>query len=88
MTSCFVHKVIMDLESIYHLYINPIHRIGSMHKRSISIRARPSEVYTLVFHLASETKYYVSVTPGWHDSYLTCIQIECSFAMITISQER
>ena len=31
-TSCFVYKVKRDLESIYHLCINPIHRIGLIHK--------------------------------------------------------
>ena len=31
-TSCFVYKVIRDLESIDHLCINPIHRIGLIHK--------------------------------------------------------
>ena len=32
-TSCFVFKVIRDLESIdHHLCINPIHRIGLIHK--------------------------------------------------------
>ena len=30
--SCFVFKVIRDLESIDHLCINPIHRIGLIHK--------------------------------------------------------
>ena len=30
-TSCFVYKVIMDLESIDHVYINPIRRIGLIH---------------------------------------------------------
>ena len=30
-TSCFVYKVIRDLESIDHLCINPIHRIGLIH---------------------------------------------------------
>ena len=28
----FVYKVIRDLESIDHLCINPIHRIGLLHK--------------------------------------------------------
>ena len=28
----FVYKVIRDLLSIYHLCINPIHRIGLIHK--------------------------------------------------------
>ena len=28
----FVYQVIRDLESIYHLCINPIHRIGLIHK--------------------------------------------------------
>ena len=31
-TSCFVFKVIRDLKSIDHLCINPIHRIGLIHK--------------------------------------------------------
>ena len=31
-TSCFVYKVIRDLESIDHLCINPFHRIGLIHK--------------------------------------------------------
>ena len=30
--SCFVYKVIWDLESIDHLCINPIPRIGLMHR--------------------------------------------------------
>ena len=34
-TSCFVNKVIRDLESLDHLCINPIRRIGLIHKRSI-----------------------------------------------------
>ena len=35
MTLCFVYKFIRDLESIDHLCINPIHRIGLIHKLSI-----------------------------------------------------
>ena len=35
MTSCFVNKAIRDLESIDHLCINPIQRIGLIHKLSI-----------------------------------------------------
>ena len=31
-TSCFVYTVIRDLESIDHLCINPIRRIGLIHK--------------------------------------------------------
>ena len=31
-TPCFVYKVIRDLEWIDHLCINPIHRIGLIHK--------------------------------------------------------
>ena len=30
--SCFVYKVIRDLESIDHSCINPIHSIGLIHK--------------------------------------------------------
>ena len=32
MTSCFVHKVIRDLEAIDHLCINPIRKIGLINK--------------------------------------------------------
>ena len=33
--SCFVYNVISDSESIDHLCINPIRRIGLIHKLSI-----------------------------------------------------
>ena len=36
--SCFVYKVIRDLESIDHLFINPIRRIGLIHKWSLDSR--------------------------------------------------
>ena len=38
MTSCSVNKVTRDLESIDHLFINPIRRIGLMHKWSLDSR--------------------------------------------------
>ena len=38
MTSCFVYKVIRDLESIDHVYINPIRRVGLMHTCSVDSR--------------------------------------------------
>ena len=41
----FVYKVIRDLESIDHLFINPICRIGLIHKRALD-----SRLYTLVFY--------------------------------------
>ena len=34
-TSCFVYKVIRDLESVDHLCINPIRRIGLIHVLSV-----------------------------------------------------
>ena len=34
-TSCFVYKIIRDLESIDHLCIIPIRRIGLIHKLSV-----------------------------------------------------
>ena len=37
-TSCFVYKFFRDLESIDHLCINPIRRIGLIHKKSIDSR--------------------------------------------------
>ena len=51
-TSHFVYKVIRDLESIDHLFINPIHRIGLIYTSDLSICVSSSEVYTLVFYLA------------------------------------
>ena len=38
MTTCFVHKVIRDLESLDHLFINPIRRIGLIYKWSLDSR--------------------------------------------------
>ena len=38
MTSRFVYKAIRDLKSIDHLFINPIRRIGLVHKRSLDSR--------------------------------------------------
>ena len=37
-TSCFVYTVIRHLESIDHLFINPIRRIGLIHKQSLDLR--------------------------------------------------
>ena len=37
-TSRFVYKAIRDLESIDHLFINPIRRIGLIHKCSLDSR--------------------------------------------------
>ena len=37
-TSCFVYKYFRDIESIDHLCINPIRRIGLIHKQSIDFR--------------------------------------------------
>ena len=51
MTSCFVYKVIRDLYSIDHLCINPILRLGLIHKLSIA-----GEVYKLVVYLAIVNK--------------------------------
>ena len=38
MTSRFVYKTIRDLESIDHLFINPIRRIRLIHKCSLDSR--------------------------------------------------
>ena len=58
-TSCFVYKVIRDLESIYHLSINPIHRIGLILKWSIDSRMLKWRVHVSV--LLSNCKQ--SITP-------------------------
>ena len=44
-TSCFVYNVIRDLWSIDHLFINPIRRIGLIHKWSIDSRWLKWSVY-------------------------------------------
>ena len=48
-TSSFVYKVIRDFESIEHLCINPIHKIGLIHTSDLSIRVGSSGVYKLMF---------------------------------------
>ena len=48
-TSCFVYKVIRDLESIDHLCINPIRMIGFIHKRSIDSRKLKLSVHVSVY---------------------------------------
>ena len=55
MTTCFVFKVIRDLESIDHLYIDPIHRIGFIHN-DLSIRVSSSGVYKFMFNLTIVNK--------------------------------
>ena len=62
MTSCFVYKVIRDLESIYHLCINPIRRIGLIHKRYFDTRVSSSKVYTIVLYLAIVITKYTSLS--------------------------
>ena len=64
MISCFVDKVIRDLELIDHLFINPI-------RRGLSIGIISSELYKLMFYLTIVTNYFVTVTFGWHDSRLS-----------------
>ena len=49
--SRFVYKVSRDLESIYHLCINPI-------RSNLSIRVSSGEVYTYVFYLAIVSKVF------------------------------
>ena len=49
-TSCFVCKVIRDLESIDNFCINPIHRIGLIHKLSIDSHTS-NGVYKLMFYV-------------------------------------
>ena len=58
-TSCFVYKVIRDLESIDHLCINPI-RLTDLHLLKLSIQ--------VMFNLTVVNKYYVTITLGWQDS--------------------
>ena len=49
--SCFVYKVIRDLQSIDDVCINPIRRIGLIHKWSADSRVSSSGVYNLMFNL-------------------------------------
>ena len=73
LTSCSVYKVIRDLESIDHLFINPTHRIGSILKRPFD-SGKLKLVYTILSYLAIVNKLNVTVTSGWHystyDGYL------------------
>ena len=62
-TSCFAYKVIKDLESIDHLCVNSIRRIGLIRKWSIDSRMLKWSV-----HVSVLLKSYVTVTLGWHDS--------------------
>ena len=67
MTSCFVYKVIRDLESIDHVCIHPIHRIGLI-TSDLLICVSSSGVYKLMFYLTIVNKILLTVTLGWHDS--------------------
>ena len=62
MTSCFVYKVIRDLESMDHLCINPIHRIGLI-QNNLSIRFSSSGVYRLMFYLTIIKKTMTLLSP-------------------------
>ena len=55
MASCFVYKVIRDLELMGHLCIKPILRIGFIHG-DLSIRISSSCVHKLVFDLTIVNK--------------------------------
>ena len=49
--SCYVYTVIRDIESLDHLYINPILRIGLIHMSSdLSIHVSSSGVYKVMFY--------------------------------------
>ena len=50
--SCFVCKVIGNIEGICHLCINPIHRKGFIHKWSIDSHWLGWSVQVNVFYLA------------------------------------
>ena len=47
-TSCFVYKVIRDLEWIDHLFINPIRRIGLINKQPFDSRYLKWSVHDIV----------------------------------------
>ena len=78
-TSFFVYKVIKDLESIYHLCINPIHRIGLIHKWSIDSLMLKWSVHVSV--LLSNCKHSITslsllagrTLPGYFPMYPTKI---------------
>ena len=63
LASCCVYKVIKELESIDHLFINPIHSTSDL-----SLRVWSSGVCKIMFYLTIVNRYYVTVTLGWHDS--------------------
>ena len=59
--SCFVYKVIRNLESIYHFCINSI-------RSDISFRVSSSGVFKVIFYLIIVNKHDVTATLGWQDS--------------------
>ena len=71
MTSSFVYKVIMDLESVDLLCIKPFRRIGLI-QSGLSIRVSSSGVYKLMFYLTIVNKHDVAVTFAWQDSIIRC----------------
>ena len=65
MTSCFVYKVIRDLESIGHLHINPIHRIGFIHQLSIdSYKLKRSEQVNVLLNNCKQSNTPLSLLVG------------------------
>ena len=60
LASCFAYKVIRDLESIDHLCIYPIRRIGLIYKGSVNSRwLKSSEhVFLIMFYLAIVNKVH------------------------------
>ena len=71
MTSSFVYKVIRYLESIDHLFINPIHRIGLIHKWPLdSLQLKWIEQVNVLLNICkqniSSLSLFVGTTVGAH----------------------
>ena len=72
-TSCFVYKVITDLASIDHWCINPIHRIGLIHKWSIDLRKLKWSVHVSI--LLSNCKQSITSLSHLVDTTVMLIKV-------------
>ena len=82
MTSCFVYKVIRDLLSIDHLCINPILRIGLIHKRSIDSLLVQVKCTRFVFYLAILNKVLRHCHSWLARQYLLNMRSQIGFVLL------
>ena len=82
--SCFVYKVIRDLESIDHLCINPILRIGLIHKCSIDSRwLKWSVQFNVLLNNCKQNITLLSLLVGTTVGTLFCALVDCNHHTMT-----